>query len=97
MYLKVHRTPDGGQVVAVCDRELLNTTIRHGDLEVEIREAFYGSMLAEEQDVAKALAGAENANLMGERAVSLAVRMGLISRSSCIMVGAVPHAQIITL
>lgn len=97
MYLKVHRTPDGSQVVAVCDRELLNTTVRHGDLEVEIREAFYGNTLAEEQDVARALAGAENANLMGERTVTLAIRMGLITRGSCIMVGAVPHAQIITL
>jgi hypothetical protein len=28
MFLKVHRTPDG-EIVAVCDRELLNTTLLH--------------------------------------------------------------------
>jgi len=45
-------------------------------------------------EVRKALVNADNANLMGERTVALALEMGLISRSSCLMLGDVPHAQI---
>ena len=93
MYLKIHRSPDG-VVVAVCDRELLNTTVCHGDVEICISEKFYGNCPASEEEIRSALKTAENANLMGERAVRLAVEMGLIGPSSCMMLGNVPHAQI---
>jgi hypothetical protein len=93
MYLKIHRSPDG-VVVAVCDRELLNTTICHKDVEICISEKFYGNCPASEEEIRSALKTAENANLMGARAVRLAVEMGLIGPSSCMMLGDVPHAQI---
>jgi hypothetical protein len=94
MYLKVHRNAAGDQVVAVCDRELLNTTISHGDLEVRISGDFYGTSLATPDEVRAALVSAENANLIGERTIALAESLGLINRSGCIMIGDVPHAQV---
>ncbi len=94
MFLKIHRSPEMGDVVAVCDRELLNTTLRHGDLSVTVTEAFYGSCPSTEDEVKEALRRAGNINLMGERSVSIAVSMGLISRAGCIMIGKVPHAQV---
>jgi hypothetical protein len=94
MFLKVHRSPGMEDIVAVCDRELLNTTIRHGELCVTIDSAFYGTTPAREEDVREALKNAGSINLMGERAVSLAVGMGMITRSACIMIGSVPHAQV---
>ena len=94
MFLKIHRSPSIGDVVAVCDRELLNTTIIHGDLKVTISEGFYGTALVDETAVMEALRAGGNINLMGERSVAVAVRMGLISRADCIMIGTVPHAQI---
>lgn len=97
MFLKIHRAPDGTTVVAVCDRELINSTIADGDLEICITESFYGNRLAAENEVAEALARAENANIMGERSVALAVSLGIVSRSSCIMIGNIPHAQVFRL
>lgn len=94
MFLKIHHSPDAGNVIAVCDCELLNTTITHGDLEVCVTETFYGNCRATEDEVREALQNAENANLMGERAVAIAIEMGLVSRSGCIMIGTVPHAQV---
>lgn len=95
MYLKVHRSADGNEVVAVCDRELLNTSVRRGDLEVCISEKFYGNRLSEPEEVRPLLEKADNINLMGERVVALAIEMGLIERTNCIMFGTVPHAQVI--
>ena len=97
MYLKIHRSADGGEVVAVCDRELLNTTVRRGDLEIRISESFYGTRLAEPEEVISVLKKAGNANLMGERVVSLAMKNGIIESSACITLGTIPHAQIIRL
>lgn len=97
MFLKVHCTPGTGDIVAVCDRELLNTTIRHGELSVKISEAFYGNCPATEDMVREALKKAGNINLMGKRSVGVAMEMGIISRSGCILIGDIPHAQVYSL
>jgi len=80
--------------VAVCDRELLNTTITNGELSVKISEAFYGNCPASEEMVRAALKKAGNINLMGKRSVSIAIDMGLVTQSGCIMIGDIPHAQV---
>jgi len=94
MFLRIHRCPGTGDVVAVCDRELINTTVSHDRITVTITESFYGSSPATEAEVREALNNAGNINLMGERCVSLAIEMGLVTRSGCIMIGKIPHAQI---
>lgn len=94
MFMKIHRSPDGGDIVAVCDRELINTTIACETMKVMITGDFYGTCPVTEAEVAEALKKAGNINLMGDRAVSIAIGMGLISKSSYIMIGAIPHAQV---
>jgi len=94
MYLKVHRIPGAGEVVAACDADLMDATLIHGDVEICITKGFYGTECADEEDVRTALAGAENVNIIGKRVVALAVAMGLIAEKDCIMIGGVPHAQI---
>lgn len=95
MYYKVHRSADGDEVVAVCDRELLNTSVRRGDLEIFVSEQFYGNRLSSPEEIKPLLEKADNINLMGGRVISLAIEMGLIEQSSCIMFGTIPHAQVI--
>ena len=97
MFLKIHRSPQTRDIVAVCDGELINTIISDGDVEVHITEAFYGARLASEDEVREALKNAVNANIMGERAVAIAIELGLVSRAGCIMMGSVPHALIFRL
>jgi hypothetical protein len=93
MFLKVHRTPDG-EIVAACDRELLNATLVHKDVEVRISETFYGNTPATEDQVRAALAMATNANLFGRRTVEIAIACGAVERGCVIVVGGVPHAQV---
>lgn len=94
MFLKIHRSRDTGDVVAVCDRELLNTTICHDKLTITVTDSFYGNSAATEDEVRDALKNAGNINLIGERSVSIAIDMGLITKAGCMMIGKVPHAQI---
>jgi uncharacterized protein len=96
MFLKVHRTSDG-EIVAACDRELLNTTLVHRDVEVCISEGFYGNSPATEEEVRAALARASNANLFGRRTVEVAIACGAVDRGCVILVGGVPHAQVFRL
>jgi hypothetical protein len=94
MFLKIHHSREMGDMVAVCDSDLLNTTIAHGDLNVKISEQFYGTTKASADEVREAFRQGDIINIMGERAVSVAIGMGLITRGDCIMIGTVPHAQI---
>jgi uncharacterized protein len=94
MFLKVHRSRETGDVVAVCDRELLNTTLRHEKITITITDSFYGNTPATEEEVRDALKNGGNINLIGERSVNLAIEMGLLTKSGCMMIGKVPHAQI---
>jgi hypothetical protein len=94
MFLKIHHSREMGDVVAVCDCELLNMTIAHGDLNVTISEHFYGTTRACADEVREALGRGDIINIMGERAISIAIGMGLITRGDCVMIGTVPHAQI---
>jgi uncharacterized protein len=95
MYLKVHRAPDGSTVIAVCDRELLDRKLRHGDLELHVSEFFYGNTPADEGDVVRAIQEGDNINLIGEKAVGIAVGLGLVERSGCLIIEDIPHAQIV--
>ena len=97
MYMKIHRNQAGDEVVAVCDRELLNTSVSAGDLEIHISEPFYGGRLSTADEVSKVLVTAGNVNIMGERSVALAVGLGLVDKDGCIRIGPVLHAQIIRL
>jgi uncharacterized protein len=94
MYLKIHHTNDGSSVVAVCDRELLNKRIRHGEIEIHVSEYFYGTTPASEAEVAKALMDANNINIIGKRAAAIAAGLGLIEPSGCLLIDGIPHAQI---
>lgn len=94
MYLKVHRIPGAGKVVAACDTDLMEVTLMHGEVEVRISGGFYGTQTATEDEVREALADADNANIIGKEVVALAVSMGLIAEKDCIMIDGVPHAQI---
>ena len=72
MFLKVHRTPDAGEILAVCDRELLNATLVHRDVEVHLSDEFYGNTPASEERARAALSTATTANLFGPRTPELA-------------------------
>lgn len=95
MFLKIHTGPGGERVVAVCDRELMDTTISDGAIQIAVTSDFYGDTLATEEDVRAALLSAENGNIIGSRVVALAVSLGLVDPDSCLVINSIPHAQFI--
>lgn len=92
--LKVHRT--GNEVlVAVCDCDLMGKKFVEGHLHVEILPDFFGEEKATAQDVEKALARATIANLVGEQAVSHAIKLGYVARENVLIIKGVPCAQMV--
>lgn len=94
MYLKMYNIESEIMVVA-CDRELIGKTFRDGDLTIHVSKGFYKGEPANEAEVIDALQKATIANLLGERAVSCAVKSGFIDQDNVITISGVQHAQMV--
>jgi hypothetical protein len=94
MYMKIHHTPREGDIVAVCDRELINRTLEYNGLAVPVSEYFYGTAEATEEEVCRAMRTAMCVNLMGRKAFACARKLNLVDADGCLILGDVPHAQI---
>ncbi len=99
MLLRERQTPKG-LLVSVCDRDCLGETYRDGPITLEVTEEFYGGEEAAEVDadaVVDGLQRANVANIVGERAVSVAIEADLIDEDRVLEVDETVHAQLLWL
>jgi len=94
MYLKTYNT-ESEIMVAACDREIIGKTFSEGELTIHVSKEFYKGEYATEAEVIDALQKATIANLLGERAVSCAIKSGVIDQDNVITIGGVQHAQMV--
>ncbi|MDL5362774.1 DUF424 domain-containing protein [Halalkalicoccus sp. NIPERK01] len=92
MIVNERETPKG-LLVSVCDREVLGETFENGEVSITVTEEFYGGDEAAESEVAATLARASVANLVGERAVALAIERGHVDETNVLDIDGTPHAQ----
>lgn len=94
MYLKIHNG-ENSQVVAVADRSLIGMILKEGILRIDVSEYFYKGEPVTEEDVVSALESANNANIIGTKAINCAIAHGFVKSENIIMIDGVPHAQIL--
>ncbi|SDX76859.1 DUF424 domain-containing protein [Halobellus clavatus] len=97
MLLRERQTPEG-LLVSVCDSECLGETYSEGDVSLEVTETFYGGEAADdvgEAAVIDSLTRASVANIVGERAVSVAVEAGIVDEDRVLVVDGIHHAQLL--
>jgi len=82
-------------MVAVCDSDVLGETFENGEISITVNEEFYGGDEAEEETVVESLARANIANIVGSRAVEVAVEAGIIDDAHVLEVGETRHAQLV--
>lgn len=94
VYLKTHNS--GNEVlIAVCDCDLMGRKFCEGHLHVEIQPGFFGEKKATSHEVEDALAKATIANLVGEKAVGQAIRLGYVAHENVLVIEGVPCAQMV--
>ena len=84
---------EGHILIAACDLDLLGKTLEDGDLCLEVRESFYGGEKVGPDILGRLLEMSTMANLVGKRAIALAIEMGIVNEDCVIFVKGVPHAQ----
>ena len=95
MYMRIHETPQG-RIVAACDRELLGSVLDDGRayLDLKTYRDFYAGSPAGARELEAALADYASANLVGRRAVGVAVGMKLAREKDVIYINKTPHIQL---
>ena len=93
MYIKIHKVPTGN-IIAVADEDLLGKTLEDERYCVKVSEHFYKGEKKEAEAILSLLKGATNVNLIGEEAVAIGIKAGLIEQEHIIRIAGVPHAQV---
>ncbi|KUE73444.1 hypothetical protein AUQ37_02070 [Candidatus Methanomethylophilus sp. 1R26] len=95
-YFRTHRHPKE-TIIAVCDEEVLGKTFAEGKLHITVNEGFYGGDLIDEAELRSRFEAFTILNIAGNRAVDIAVEMGIIDRGAVLEIGGIRHAQAVTL
>ncbi len=93
MYIRAHNTPHG-DIVAVCDKDLLGKRLAEGKLQLDLEKYrdFYNGSLRSEADAKKEIAKFHiyTANVVGKESVKVFIELGLATKEDVRMVQGVP-------
>jgi hypothetical protein len=95
--LLTERETEEGLLVAVCDADVLGETFEGPDVSLTVEEEFYAedAREADEERVVGALARASVANIVGARAVEVAVEHGFVDENTVLELDGTRHAQLL--
>ncbi len=95
MIVKVHKTQDGRRIVAICDNELIGKKFEEGNLQLDLSSSFYRCEEMSEEDIIRLIKGSYIVNIVGEKSIKLAIRLGIVDKRDIIKIKNIPHAQAI--
>ncbi len=92
--IKVHEAYR--KIVAISDPELLGKKFVEGNLQLDLKESFYGGEELSEREATEIIkcAKADDAvfNIVGEKSINLSIDIGIIGPEGLIRVQGIPHA-----
>lgn len=93
-YMNAH-TNGSERVIAVCDSELVGKVFEEGEkcLDLKRYAAFYKGWRADGKRVLEELKNFSSVNIVGEKAVELAVGAGFAERGQVLRIANVPYVQ----
>ena len=81
-------------VVAICDKELIGKVFSNGKFELKVSEYFYKGQEVSEDDAENIMENAYNLNIVGERSVNIALKLGIVDKKNVLSINGVKHAQV---
>ena len=84
-----------GRLVSVCDADVLGEEFEAGDVSLSVTVDFYDGEAVDEQQVVESLARCKVANIVGTRAVRLAIEHGFVDEENVLDFEGTRHAQLL--
>ena len=89
------RSTEKGRLVSVCDADVLGEEFEAGDVSLSVTVDFYDGEAVDEQQVVESLARCKVANIVGTRAVGLAIEHGFVDEENVLDFEGTRHAQLL--
>jgi len=89
------RDTEKGRLVSVCDADVIGEEFETGEVSLSVDADFYEGESADEQQVVESLAACSVANIVGSRAVSLAIEHGFVDEENVLEFEETRHAQLL--
>ena len=83
-------TSSGNIILNVCDPELLDKIIKDGETEIKISSNYYNENTIDEIEEEHLLEKCTSANMVGEKTISLSIRLGVGSEAGVRRIDGVP-------
>ena len=96
IYFKVHESQNR-KVLAVCDKELVGKILEENHFHFDIKESFYKGKEITSDELKKMIHEFDSINLVGEKAVGVAISEKIASEKNVIIIKNIPHVQIFTI
>ena len=84
-------------LLAICDADLIGKTLRQGKIVFHIRKEFYKGNLVNLEEAVSLIQQSTIVNMVGQKIVKKALKMGLIHADAVLEIDGIPHAQILKL
>lgn len=94
IYVRIHKAADD-IILAACDEDVLGKTFKGGEAKITVSERFYNGELVSEETFIQRMESVTIMNLVGERAIALAIERGHVSEDCIMDIGGVKHAQVV--
>lgn len=100
IYLKLHLTPEG-EIIAMCDEELLGKVYKEGKTELDLStySGFYKGDLVTEAKAGSIheISNFYTANIVGKRAVGIFLKKGIAAEADVKTVKGIPYIHVFRL
>ena len=93
MIVKCHKDEKGRPITAVCDSDLLGKKFEEDNKQLDLTADFYKGEEKTDEEIGDLMRNAYIVNVVGENAVTLALKEGVIEKEHIIKIAGIPHAQ----
>ena len=83
-------TSSGNIILNVCDPELLDKIIKDEEKEITISSSYYNEKSIDETEATHLLQNCTSANMVGEKTISLSLKLGIGSEKSVRKIDGIP-------
>ncbi|MFP4000487.1 MAG: DUF424 domain-containing protein [Thermoplasmata archaeon] len=94
-----YQTYDQGSdvLLAACDEDILGRTLENEEVQLKVKESFYGGKKISTERLKRKLETCTIANLVGKNTVEAAIEKGFGDENDVMDIEGVPHLQVVRL
>lgn len=94
MIVKIHRNERGAIILAVCDKLLIGQVFTEGEKQLTVDADFYGGEEVNEDEAGDLMRNANIVNIIGQKAIALALREEIIDSENIKKIAGIPYSQV---